>query len=96
MSAQSFSIKVDQVNLGKKNTGRKWLSVAALVFGVVGLAALTGYNTGMKSSTNFTQVAEDDVMKAYVNFISTYGKQYSSKSHVSKKYETFKKNYEKI
>ena len=35
-------------------------------------------------------------MKAYLNFIATYGKQYSSKSHASKKYEIFKSNYKKI
>jgi hypothetical protein len=35
-------------------------------------------------------------MKAYVNFIAAYGKQYGTKVKTSQKYEVFKKNYEKI
>jgi hypothetical protein len=35
-------------------------------------------------------------MKAYINFIAEYGKQYASKEHANKKYEVFKENYEAI
>lgn len=40
-------------------------------------------------------VSETDaeVMKAYVQFISEYGRSYASKKHASQKYETFKRNY---
>ena len=39
---------------------------------------------------------EEEVMKAYVNFIAAYGKQYGTKAHVSKKYEVFRDNYRMI
>jgi hypothetical protein len=39
---------------------------------------------------------EEEMMKAYVNFIAAFGKQYGTKAHASKKYEVFKENYRKI
>ena len=97
MEHKSFSIKIDQANLQKKGSGKKWVAVAALLFGVVGLAALYS-PSAEKASTNFLELAtgEEEVMKAYVNFIAAYGKQYGSKSHASKKYEVFKENFRKI
>ena len=97
MELNSLSIKIDQVNLQKRGSGKKWVAVAALLFGVVGLAALYSPNAS-NASTNFLEVAtgEEEVMKAYVNFIAAYGKQYGSKANASKKYEVFKENYRKI
>jgi hypothetical protein len=40
MEHKSFNINIDQVNLQKKGSAKKWVAVAALLFGVVGLAAL--------------------------------------------------------
>jgi hypothetical protein len=97
MEHKSFIIKIDQANLQKKGSGKKWVAVAALLFGVIGLAALYS-PSAENASTNFLEVAtgEEEVMKAYVNFIAAFGKQYGTKAHASKKYEVFKENYRKI
>lgn len=97
MEHKSFNINIDQVNLQKEVSAKKWVAVAALLFGVVGLAALYSPTT-LNASTNFLEVAtgEEEVMMAYVNFIAAFGKQYGTKAHASKKYEVFKENYRKI
>jgi cathepsin F len=50
-------------------------------------------NIEKKSSGIEVPQSEEEVMKAYVNFIATYGKQYGTKAHASKKYDVFKQNY---
>ncbi len=80
---------------------KKIATYTALVFGVVGLVALTGFTSVLNESatqlySSLTSADDQEVMKAYMNFIAEYGRVQSSHSKHNEKYEVFKANYEKI
>ena len=75
---------------------KRLATLAALLFGVVGLAALTSFSAQPSGMQSLFQSADDDTMVAYVNFLAEYGRSYASKKHVNDKYEVFRKNYAQI
>ena len=80
---------------------KKVATYTALVFGVVGLVALTGFTSVLNESatqlySSLTSADDQETMKAYMNFIAEYGRVQSSHSKHNEKYEVFKANYEKI
>lgn len=88
-----------QEQRAKSRSVTKKVTLAALLFGVVGLAALSSMEFSSKKTELFMETAnpeEQEAMKAYINFIAEYGKQYASKDHAFQNYNVFKKNYEAI
>ena len=83
---------------------KKLVTYAALMFGIVGLMALTGFNqvVGESASQLYSKLqgAQDEtgeeVMQAYISFIAEYGKVQSSHQKHGEKYEVFKSNYKRI
>ena len=84
------------------NKSQRILTLAALLFGVVGLAAFSmSPSSTVTSGVTFLQAtspdsAEQEVMRAYIQFIAEYGRSYTSKEHANERYEVFKRNYETI
>jgi hypothetical protein len=80
---------------------KKVATYTALVFGVVGLVALTGFTSVLNESatqlySSLSPMDDQEVIKAYLNFVAEYGRVQSSHSKHNQKYEVFKANYEKI
>jgi len=76
----------------------KIATITALLFGVVGLVALSSTFSVAPKQELFQQNEESDpeVMNAYIQFISEYGRSYASKQHATDKFKVFKRNYETI
>lgn len=77
------------------------MTIAALLFGIVGIVAITSFGAlpegAMKLFQNGSQGPEEkELMKAYLNFIAQYGRSYTSKSTTSSRFEIFKQNYQLI
>ena len=80
---------------------KKLVTYAALMFGIVGLVALTGFNqvVGESASQLYSKLQaqdETEVMQAYISFVAEYGKVQSSHKKHGEKYEVFKSNYKRI
>lgn len=76
---------------------RRLTTLAALLFGLAGLAAFCALSgPGPIQGTQFLQEEDPEIMRAYVNFVAEYGRAYSSKKHAGEKFEVFKRNYEAI
>lgn len=80
----------------------RMLTLAALIFGVVGIAAFASRGSApapgnlLFQATSSTTPEEQEVMRAYINFIAEYGRQYATRDHANERYSVFKKNYEQI
>jgi hypothetical protein len=80
---------------------KKVATYTALVFGVVGLVALTGFTSVISESatqlySSLGSMNDQEVIKAYLNFVAEYGRVQASHSKHNQKYEVFKANYQKI
>jgi hypothetical protein len=78
---------------------KKLATLAALLFGLVGLAAITGFDSKIAGTQLFSKIEsldEQEIMNAYVSFVAQYGRMYTTHSKHNEKYEIFKANYNKI